>query len=322
MFSVGSFLIAGGIIITGCDKLPFFSKEKDSSTDSKPAQTVSSTPSSVSSAKSEDFNASLPPNVLAKAGDWTLTVEDFQERLKNLKELAPEFDIKDPKSRKLVLDELINQQLLVKEAEQTGVASKKEITDAIEEFKRTLFVREVINKLVGNIQTTETEAQDYYNQNKETFIEPAEWHLREIVVPTQAEAKEILIEVLKGTDFAEMAKARSKSTSASQGGDLGTVKDLQPFMAPVVVPLEVGGISSVFKGPDGYYLVKLEGKKGGKPIGFTDIKKDIMSGLKEIKQRDAVLKHIEELKKSATVKINDSLVAQPKDTGIQPSGSK
>ncbi len=309
-FSGLAFLMAGGIF--GCDKIPFFNN-KDSAKDQKFGSAVSATPPTVSPAKIEDPNTPLPSNVLAKVGDWTLTVEDFQERLRNLKELAQDFDPKDPKSKKLILDELVNQQLLVKEAEQKGVASKKEIVEAVDEFKRTLLVRETINKLVENIQATEAEAQDYYNQNKETFVEPAEWQLREIVVPTPAEAKEILIELLKGTDFTEMAKTRSKSKSAPQGGDLGTIKDLQPFMARAMATLEVGDISSVFKGPDGYYLVKLVGKKGGKPIGFTEIKKDLITGLKEIKQRDVVLKHIAELKQGTIVKVNDALLEQPKN---------
>ena len=100
---------------SGCDKISaFFSGQSPANKDSKPVEAASpaavSTPAVVSAPKPvEDPNAPLPANVLAKVGDWTLTTDDFKERLKNLKELSPQFDIKDAKSKKLVLEELINQ---------------------------------------------------------------------------------------------------------------------------------------------------------------------------------------------------------------------
>ena len=295
----------------GCDKISSFFSGQPAPNNNKPLQAAS--PSAVSVPKpAEDSTATLPANVLAKVGDWTLTTDDFKERLKNLKEFSSQFDIKDPKSQKfqkLVLEELINQQLLVKEAEANGTGNKKDVVDAVNEFKRTILVRESINTLVGKIQATEPEAQDYYTQNKDAFVEPADWHLREIVVPTEAEAKEILIEILKGTDFAAMAKTRSKSKSAAGGGDLGIKKDLSPEMARAVASLDAGGISSVFKAPGGYTIVKLEDKKNGKLLNFADIKKDIVDGLTDLKRRQALLNHIDELKQKTNVKVNEALLA-------------
>ncbi|HLD69817.1 MAG TPA: peptidyl-prolyl cis-trans isomerase [Candidatus Omnitrophota bacterium] len=296
------FVLAGA---SGCDKISAIFSGQPSSKENKSIEASSP----LASAKpAEDINAALPADVLARVGDWTLTMEDFNARLKNLKELAPQFDIKDAKSKKLVLDELVNQQLLVKEAETNGTAQKKDVVEAVNEFKRTVLVRESINQLVGNIQATEQEAQDYYNQNEDVFVEPADWHLREIVVPTEAEAKEILIEVLKGTDFAETAKTRSKAKSAAAGGDLGFKKDLDPSVVRAVGSLEAGGISSVIKVPDGYAIVKLEEKKGGKPLNFTDIKKDVVDGLTDLKRRQALISHIDELKQKTNVKVNESLL--------------
>jgi len=117
-----------------------------------------------------------------------------------------------------------------------------------------------------------------------------------------------LIEVLKGTDFAEMAKTRSKSKSAASGGDLGFQKDLDPAVVRAVSSLEAGGISSVVKVPDGYAIVKLEEKKGGKLLNFADIKKDIVDGLTDLKRRQALLRHIDELKQKMNVKVNESLL--------------
>jgi len=252
--------------------------------------------------------APLAPGVLAQVGDWTLTAEDFKQRLNNVKAAVPDFDTQNPESKRLVLDEIVRQELLAIDAKERGLANKKEIEDAVEEFRSALLVREVASKLIENISATEKEAEDYYNQNKEVFVEAAQWRIREIVVPAQQEAKDILIELLKGADFGETAKARSKAKSAPQGGDLGPLKELPPALAKAVATLDVGDLSSVFKSPEGYSIVKLEEKRGGKPLSFSEVKADIISGLTQLKQQQAILAHIDQLRQKTPVKVNENLL--------------
>jgi len=292
--------------LSGCDKIPFLSKffpslEKSEPTSAKPPEAP------------KPQAAQQPPaaNVLAKVNNWTLTLEEFKDKLNSLKEALPEYDINDFDSKKLVLEELMRQQLLIQDAEKSGLAQKKDITEAVEEFRKTLLVREIAAKITAGIEVADQEAQDYYDQNKNSFAAPGEWHIREIVVPTQEEATEILIELLKGADFAATAQARSKSESASKGGDLGFVKEL-PFsqMEVALSTLDAGGISSAFKGPDGFYIVKLEDKKEGEVQSFDALKEEIKAGLTLMKQQQKILAYIDELKQKSTVQVNEELLKQ------------
>ena len=83
-----------------------------------------------------------------------------------------------------------------------------------------------------------------------------------------------------------------------------------PEMAGQMAVLEVGGVSSVFKGPDGFYIIKLEETKGGEPLSFDQVKEDIQSGLTLLKQQQAILKYIEDLKLKMKVETNESLLQQ------------
>ena len=250
-------------------------------------------------------------NVLAKVGNWTLTLEEFNERLEALKEVVPDYDAGDVEQNKLILEELIRQQLLVQDAENSGIAKDKDLVQAVEEFRRTLLVREVANKLTKDISVTEEEAKAYYDENKEDFTDQAQWRVREILVDTEEEAKQILVELYQGADFVEKVKEKSKSSTAWQKGDLGLKSEFEfPKMQKVIETLEVGDVSGVFQGPNGYYIVKLEEKKGGEPQKFEDIKEDIITGLTLLKQQQAILKHLDKLSQQADIQVNLNLLEE------------
>jgi len=295
------------VSLAGCDKIPFlsqyFSSEKKDSVAASSQKNGAQSP--------VDAGAPLPADVLARVDGWTMTILEFNERLSALKRVAPDFDANSLESKQLILEELVRQQLLVKDAEQSGLANDKEIIDAVAEFRKTLLVRQLAEKLVSGIEATEEDAQQYFDQNKDIFVNPAEWRVREIVVSSESAGKEILIELLKGADFAEMAKIHSKSPSASKGGDLGFLAQPPfPEMGKALLSLDVGKASNVFKGPDGYYIVKIEEKKGGEPLVFSDIKEDLIANLTVLKQQQAILEHINKIRQKTVVQINEDLLKE------------
>jgi peptidyl-prolyl cis-trans isomerase C len=251
----------------------------------------------------------LSKDLLAKVGDWTLSVNEFNQRIENIKKAVPDFDSTKVDAKRMVLDELIRQQLLVQEARQEKLDGSKEIKDAVKDFENTLLVQELVSKLTKDIKATEQDAKDYYDKNPDLFVKPVEKQLREIVVPTEVEAKDILVQVLQGADFAQTARDRSKAKSATNGGDLGLVTEA-PFeqMRTAVAGLAKGGISSVFQGPDGYYIAKVENTQGGDKAAFNDIKEDLIKGLSIQKQQQAVLERLAEVSKKITVKVNTDLI--------------
>ena len=289
------------LALAGCDKIPFLSKYFPSlSKEEKQAAILATTAQPAASV--------MNPNTLAKVGNWTITIDEFNEKLQGVKELVPDFDVTTPESKKLILEELIRQQLLIQDAEDSGITKKEDIAQAVEEFRNTLLIQEIVNKITSGITVSDQEVQDYYNNNKASFVEEAEWHIREIMVPIQQEANEILVSLLQGADFAETAKARSKVDSAVEGGDLGFIREFKfQEMEKAVTILAPGTTSSVTQGPDGFYIFKLEEKRGGNALEFATVKEDVEKGLNLMKQQGAVLNYIEELKKKNPIEKNENL---------------
>jgi len=291
------FLLFSCSVFFGCDQIKtlteYFSPKKATPASAVSPAVPKPTPSS------NNAQAPMDANVLAKVGNWTLTVDDFNARLKNLKEAIPEYDITDPESKKLVLDELVRQELLVIDAEKSGLSNKKDIAEAVEEFRKTILVRELVTQLTEKVDVTDQEAEDFYNQNIEFMREPTQWHVREIVANTEQGANDILKELLNGKDFATMAQERSIGKTASKGGDLEML--IEP-------PFPEMATSNVFKGPEGFYIIKLEEKKEGVKKELAEIKDQIKEGLKIRKQQDALMDHINKLQEQANVYRNDELL--------------
>lgn len=293
------------ISLSGCDNIrsflaeyfPTLKKEAEAPDSVQPAP-----------ARKESSGRPLGPDTLARVGSWTITVDEFNRRLKNIQDLVPDFDPNNAEAKRMILEELINQQLLVLHAEAEGIADQEDIKEAVEESRRNLLVREMADRITMDIEATPEEVRGYYDQNREAFSAPTEFHLREIVVPTQEEANQILVELLKGADFATVARDNSKGETASQGGDLGWRSEPKfPAMAGQLSVLNPGDLSGVFRGPDGFYIIKLEDSRGGEPVAFEDVRADIREGLTLLKQQQALAEHLNRLREKFPVKTNEDL---------------
>lgn len=248
-------------------------------------------------------------DVIVRVGGWTLTRAEFTERLEALKEAVPDYDIEDKESRRLVLEELVRQQLLVEDAKKTGMSDSPEIREAVEEFRRTLIVREAARSKTENITVTDKEAQEFYEQNRNLMVDQLQLRAGEIVVAEKSRADAILIELLQGADFAKIARESSIAASAANGGDLGFITEV-PFaeMGNALMALDAGEVSGVFRGPQGFYIVKVIEKSGGAPIPFAEIKDEIIQNQMMVKQQQAILEYIDQLRKTIPVEINENLL--------------
>lgn len=286
LFSIFSFLF---FVIGGCDKLNFFNPKKAALKKETPTPLVKGT-------------------IIAKVNNLAITLEDLNQEIDAYNELVPldkpEMKISTREQRLNYLkNEMVRRALLYQEALDRGLDRNETVLKVLEKNKRDLLVVELIREEVDKVEVSSKEIEDYYSAYKEQLKEPEERNIREIVVPTEQEAKDILIQLLQGADFATKALERSKSASAKDGGDLGFIqkgkKSSQFDAVAFSDSLEVGKISSIFKGPEGYYIVKLEAKRGGKQKSLSEMWDDIKRGLTFLKQQDRIDNLVSKLSREA-----------------------
>ncbi len=250
--------------------------------------------------------------VIAKVNSIPVGLDDLNEEIEaynaNVPADRPELKVNTKEQKVNYLkNEIIRRLLIYQNALDKGLDRNEEVRQAVEKNKRDLLVLEDIKQITQNIDASSKEIEDYYNTYKEQLKEPEERQISEIVVGSEQEAKDILIQLLQGGDFVAIAKSSSKSSSAKDGGDLGFIqkgkKSAQFDAVAFSDSLDAGKISSIFKTPDGYSLIKLEVKRGGKQKSLSEMWDDIKRGLVFLKQQQALEELIGKLSRDAKIEV-------------------
>lgn len=281
------------LAIAGCDKISALKPTK-----------ASQAPAAVS------YQAKGP--LVAKVNSMPVSLEDLNQEVEAYNAVVssdkPEAKITTRDQKVAYLrNEMVRNALLYQEALKRGLDKSPEVVKALEKTKQQLLVMDLIRQEANNVDVSSKEIEDYYNTYKDELKEPEQREIREIVVSTEQEAKDILVQLLQGADFATLAAERSKSATAKNGGDLGFIQrgtgNSQFDNVAFSDTLEVGKISNIFKGPDGYYILKLEAKRGGKQKSLSELWDDIKRGLTFLKQQKKIDDLIAKLSREQKIEI-------------------
>jgi parvulin-like peptidyl-prolyl isomerase len=292
------------LFLTGCDKINFFKPKKAESRREGPTVAIKGTviarvsniPVTLEQLKRDIdiYNASLDLRTdLADAQKKELKIDTREKQLGYLK------------------DVLVRQRVFYQAALDRGLDRKDNIIAILEEDKIAILGRAMEDEIIKNIDVSSTEIQQAYENSKALFKEPETRKVRVIVTKTEDEARQILIELLQGSgDFASIARTRSIAESAKNGGDLGSIKKGEgvlkfPAFDEIAfsAALQQGSVSNVFKGPDGYYIVKIDEVKEGKQFSLTEAWDTLKQLLLARKQQDELDKIYSQLSRGVKIEV-------------------
>jgi len=173
-----------------------------------------------------------------------------------------------------------------------------------ERIREQLLLEKTVNKEVEDITVSDEEVQEEYDKNKESYQEPEQVRVSDILIKDEEEAKKVLASIEGGADFSQQAKEKSEDpASKDNGGDLGfrQINMFPPAMGEAIGALSVGEVSKLVNDTSGFHIVKLEDKKEARQRSFEESNEEIRQRLKLEKQRSKYLAYIETLKKKFKV---------------------
>jgi len=182
--------------------------------------------------------------------------------------------------------------IVSKAAETKKVTEQKEFKSRIA-FIRNKLAMEMLLVEEGKAASTDAAMKKVYEEAVQKAGAEPEVRARHILVPTEDEAKAVLAEIKKGTDFAELAKQKSKDPgAAAEGGDLGYFgKDqMVPEFAETAFKLNKGEVSDPVKTQFGWHIIKIEDKRNKPVPSFENVKEQIETFVARRAQADYIAK--------------------------------
>lgn len=143
----------------------------------------------------------------------------------------------------------VRNEILIARARERDVENKITISDA---------------EIEGYLQTQSQQGADTEFQFGHILITVPENASPEQIQARRARAQEVLDNLAKGADFAQLSASYSDSPNALQGGDSGwrPSGQLPPLFVDALKPLQVGQVAPLLKSPNGFHILKLIDKRG------------------------------------------------------------
>ena len=133
------------------------------------------------------------------------------------------------------------------------------------QVRKEMIIQRVQRGKVGReVNITEQELDGFLATEGAVKELSPELFVRQILVSDQNKANSLLMDIENGADFANLAKENSTSSNASSGGEMGwrNLADLPSLFADALKNKKKGYISPPLKGGSGYFILKLEDKRG------------------------------------------------------------
>ncbi|MDK2784633.1 MAG: hypothetical protein PWQ41_286 [Bacillota bacterium] len=235
--------------------------------------------------------------------------------------LAPELDAsKVPRAS--VVDQLLEEEMLLREAEKQGITVEPgKVKAAWEELRAGLIVQygdakkleaalrkagvtqsdleklladnlklaELYQKVTADVKVTAAEAEKYYREHLAEFKIPEQVKASHILVADEKLAQEIRSRLLKGEDFGKLAKEYSIDPGSKEaGGELGYFSrgQMVPEFDKAAFETPIGGLSPVVKSSFGFHIIKVEDKKPARTLSFAEVEKVLTKQLEDQRKAD------------------------------------
>ena len=158
------------------------------------------------------------------------------------------------------------------------------------------------------------ELQRYYEDHKDRFMLPTEYHLSQILTKprpgerpddTRERAMAVYLELKAGADFVAVAKKQSDGSESVNGGSLGVVREgeLELPIERVITELEPGQISEPVQTDDGFHIVRVDERKPPQYRQFAEVQNEIHNLVYKEKSQDRYHKWIAELKDKSYIEL-------------------
>ncbi len=190
-----------------------------------------------------------------------------------------------PQLREMIKQDLIAREVLMQEALKQGYDKKPEVSQAVDSARQAIIINQLARDYIAKNPVTDAEIKAEYDRFKAETGDK-EYHVRHILVETEAQAKDIIAKLKGGAKFEELAKQSKDTGTAGSGGDLdwATPASFPPEFSQAFVKLQKGAITDTpVKTANGFHVIKLDDTRPAKLPALEEVKPQIANALAQQK---------------------------------------
>ena len=190
-----------------------------------------------------------------------------------------------PQLREAIKKDLVGREVLMQEAEKQGFSKNDTVKQQIENARQAIIINALVGDFVKKNPVKDADIKAEYDR----FVAQSgdkEYHVRHILLATEAEAKDVIAKLKGGAKFEDLAKTSKDTGSAANGGDLDWAA---PSSSPKVfsdafVALQKGQVTQTpVQTPNGFHVIKLDDTRAAKLPTLEEVKPQITEALQQKK---------------------------------------
>src|SRR3954466_15682905 len=194
-------------------------------------------------------------------------------------------------ARATMREELVNREVVAQEAQKLGLAKTPEFQAQLDVARQEILVGSFLRDYVKKHPITDAEIQQEYDRARSQTGDK-EYRARHILVETEDQAKDMIVQLKKGAKFEELAAKNTKDTGTKErGGDLDWnvpgVFDKQ--FSDAMVKLDKGKFTDTpVQTRFGFHVIQLDDVRAVKFPALAEVKPRIQQQLVQAKVEEAV----------------------------------
>ncbi len=308
-------------------------------------------------------------DIVARVNDQIISRSDYDRAMAEVDQEARQHGATTlqeiSESHKDLLRNLIDQQLWLSKGKELGINGDTELVKKLDEIRKQyhldtiedlekaakdqgvsfedfkanirngIVTQEVMRQEVGSsIRFTPGEAERYYEQHKQDYMQPESVRLSEILISAgtggssdpaklaaaKAKADDLETRLHSGGDFGQLAKSFSDGPTAAEGGDLG---QYQPGALPKALedktfPLKTGEFTDPILTRQGYVILKVVQHVPGGARPYKDVENEVEDAFYMSRMEPAIRAYLTKLREDSFIDIKSGYT----DSGASPNETK
>jgi peptidyl-prolyl cis-trans isomerase C len=204
-----------------------------------------------------------------------------------------------PQLRELIKKDLIGREVMMQEAEKQGFGKDAAVKAQIDNARQAIIINAMVADYIKKNPVSDADIKAEYDR----FTKQAgdkEYHVRHILMSTEAEANDVIAKLKGGAKFEDLAKNSKDTGSAANGGDLdwASPSSFPPAFSAAFVALQKGGVTDKpVQTPNGFHVIKVDDIRPAKLPTLEEVKPQVSEALAQKKLQA----YQEELVKKAKV---------------------